>query len=230
MIVHYAVLFPLITGFGPMDDALKATEPPKTVRVRFEVELSNGDALRRYRFDPTLTPEAQWQVLETVGDAEDLDEFGEDWAAEPAPDGRLIPDDLRASLGREVDIEDLGEAWRVSFSHAPSANDDAFDKWAIAQLQASAWIDPVSDRFLRIDYSLPEPVRGPEGGRLTRLDQSWFLETDPIYDLSLITAFSIDFEARAGFSKVSRSYKAKVTFAEILFSNTAAREQFMASQ
>lgn len=230
MSVAYILLFPLITGFGPMDKALAATEAPRTARIVFEVELTNGEAMRTYRFDPREAPDAQWQLVFTSGDAEDLDEFGEDWGAEPAPDGRLFPDDLRASMGKEVEVEDLGEAWRVHFSHVPSDNDNAFDQWAIAQLEASAWIDPEANRLLRIDYSLPKPVRGPEGGRLTRLDQSWFLETDPFYGLSLITAFSINFEARAGFSKVSRSYDAKVTYAEIIFSNSAARDQYLASR
>lgn len=230
MSVSLTLLFPLITGFGPMDKALSATEAPRTARILFEVELTNGKAVRTYRFDPREAEGAQWVLLTTSGEAEDLDEFGDDWGAEQAPDGRLFPDDLRASLGKEVEVEDLGAAWRIQFSHVPSDNDNAFDQWAIAQLKASAWIDPVSDRFLRIDYSLPKPVRGPEGGKLTRLDQSWYLETDPVYDLSLITAFSIDFEARAGFAKVSRSYQAKVTYAEILFSNNAAREQYLASR
>lgn len=230
MLAVFSVLFPLITGFGPIDDALSATEAPRTARLLFEVHMTDGTAVRRYRFDPGLPEEQQWTVLESIGDAEDLDAFGDDWAAEAAPDGRLFPDDLRASLGQEVDVQDLGAAWRVNFSHIPSDNDNAFDQWAIAQLEAVAWIDPVADRFLRIDYHLPEPVRGPEGGRLTKFEQSWFLETDPIYDLSLITAFSIDFEARAGFSRVSRTYKAEVTYAEIVFSTDNAREQFLAAR
>lgn len=230
MFVQLALLFPLITGFGPMDKALSATEAPKTARVAFDVELTNGQAIRHYRFDPRLPDAEQWQLLFSEGDAEDLDEFGDDWGAEAAPDGRLFPDDLRASLGKEVDVQDLGEAWRISFSHVPSENDNAFDQWAVAQLEASAWIDPVADRFLRIDYRLPAPVKGPEGGRLTRLDQSWFLETDPLYDLSLITAFSIDFEARAGFSRIERNYVAKVTQAEVIFATQDAREQFLASR
>ena len=136
-----------------------------------------------------------------------------------APDGRLFPDDLRASLGARVSVDDLGPAWRLSFQHAPSANDSALDVWATQRLQAVAWMEPTDGRFLRIDYALPRPVRGPKGGRLTRFEQSYLLETEPVWGLTYISQFQLRFEAKAAFKTIRQNYKAVITEATFFFAS-----------
>ncbi|MEO0983341.1 MAG: hypothetical protein AAFX03_11895 [Pseudomonadota bacterium] len=218
------------TSSGALDEALEATEPPRTLRAAFTVELTSDKASRVFDFDPRAPEGGRWRLVEAVGEDGDLDQAASIWGAEPAPDGRLFPDDLRPSFGQAVEVDDKGLAWQIDFRHRPSANDTEFDKWAIERLSASAWLDPATNRFLRLDYSLPAPVRGPEGGRLTKFDQSWFLETEPTYGLSVVTAFSIDVEARAGFKTITRGYSAQVTRAELFFSSDEAEAEFLSSQ
>ena len=210
--------FQLVTGSGPMDAALSATEAPKTLRAAFTVELQSDRARRVYAFDPRKHGAERWKVLDWQGEDDELEEVAANWAAESAPDGRLFPDDLRASLGRTVQVDDRGHAWQISFRHTPSKNDGEFDVWAAERLQATAWLDPVGERFLRIDYNLPSPVAGPEGGKLTKYNQSYFLRTEP--------GFSVELEARAAFRKMERRYSANVVQAEFFFASAAAQRDF----
>ncbi len=230
MQVFIIASFLLSTLTGPLDEALEATEAPNTVRVAFTVELKSDRARQVFAFDPRAEVGERWRFVEAEGDDGDLDAAAAAWGAEAAPDGRLFPDDLRASLGEEVSAEDLGGAWRLRFRHRPSANDGEFDVWAAERLDAVAWLDPVADRFLRVDYALPRPVRGPDGGRLTRFDQSYFLETEPRFGLSLVTAFAIEIEGRAAFRRVRRSYSARVLEAEIFFATPNDEASFVAAR
>jgi len=212
---------------GPLDGALHATEAPKTLRAAFIVRLETDDAYRVYSFDPRLAPPERWQRLEGAGNSDELDDVAAAWGAEAAPDSRLFPDDLRASLSRTVEAEDFGDAWRIRFEHRPSLNDSELDVWAADHFESTAWLDPVSDRFLRIDHDLPEPVRGPDGVRLMRYSQSHFLESDPQYGLSFISGIQVDLEARAAFRVVSRRYEARIEQVEFFFSSAAAGEAFL---
>jgi hypothetical protein len=209
-----------------MDSALSATEAPNTLRAAFTVELQSVRARRVYSFDPRKTGAERWQVIDWQGEDDELEEVAANWAAESAPDGRLFPDDLRASLGRSVEVNDQGHAWQMSFRHTPSQNDGEFDVWAAQRLQATAWLDPVGERFLRIDYTLPHPVAGPEGGKLTKYNQSYFLKTEPRWGMSYVSGFSIELEARAAFRKIERRYSANVVKAEFFFASAEAQEEF----
>ena len=226
MILALILTFTILTTSDPMDAALEATEAPKTLRAAFTVELKSTHARRVYTYDPRRTGEARWQVELWEGEDDELEQVAAHWAAEAAPDGRLFPDDLRASLGQEVVVDDMGPAWRVMFQHRPSHNDEAFDVWAAERLQATAWLDPVGERFLRIDYSLPHPVSGPDGGRLTHYEQSYFIRTEPKWGLSYVSGFSIDLKAQAGFRTIQRRYSADILKTELFFSSAEAEAEF----
>ncbi|HPF22047.1 MAG TPA: hypothetical protein PK417_01135 [Hyphomonas sp.] len=212
-----------------MNSALQATEAPTTLRAAFTVELQSSSARRVYRFDPREKGTKRWQVLDWQGDDEELEAVAAAWAAEAAPDGRLFPDDLRASLGPQVLVDDMGPAWKLSFHHRPSVNDGEYDIWAAERLQATAWLDPVGERFLRIDYTLPQPVAGPEGGTLTRYDQSYFIRTEPRWGMSYVSGFSIDLQARAAFRTIARRYSANIVNAEFFFASDEAQRAFEVS-
>lgn len=229
MFLAWLLTFTLNTGSDPMDSALQATEAPTTLRAAFTVELQSSTARRVYHFDPREKGAGRWQVLDWDGEDEELEAVGAAWAAEAAPDGRLFPDDLRASLGPQVTVDDKGAAWKISFHHHPSMNDGEFDVWAAQRLQATAWLDPVGERFLRIDYSLPQPVAGPEGGTLVKYDQSYFIRTEPHWGMSYVSDFSIDLQARAAFRTIKRQYSAKIVKAEFFFASEEAQQDFEAS-
>lgn len=216
----------MVTGSGPMDTALAATEAPRTLRAAFTVELQSDRARRVYAYDPRKQGAERWQVVDWQGDDDELEEVAANWAAESAPDGRLFPDDLRASLGRSVEVNDAGHAWQISFRHTTSKNDGEFDVWAAQRLQATAWLDPVGERFLRIDYRLPKPVAGPEGGTLSQYNQSYFLRTEPRWGMSYVSGFSIELEARAAFRKIERRYSANIVKVDFFFASAEAQKVF----
>lgn len=221
--------FPLVTGGGPMDAALRATEAPESLRAAFTVEMSTQQAMRVFTFDPREPDGMRWKLAIARGEDADLDQAAAAWGAEVAPDGRLFPDDLRASFGETVYVDDLGPAWRLKFQHAPSANDSALDVWATQRLQAEAWMEPVKGRFLRIDYTLPRPVRGPKGGRLTRFEQSYLLETEPEWGLTYVSQFALNFEAKAGFRTIRQDYTAVITEATFFFASPELEEHFVSA-
>lgn len=221
-----AIAYEISVSSGPVDAALRATEAPDTLRAAFTVELISDRASRTFRYDPRLEGDLRWQPVSARGEDDDLDEAAASWGAEAAPDGRLFPDDLRPSVGQQVHVKDLGAAWRVSFRHRPSMNDTELDVWFADRVNAQAWLDPVSERFLRIDYDLPNPVRGPEGGRLTQFDQTYLLETEPNWGLSYVASYSVSLEAKGGFRTIRRHYTATVTSIEIFFANEQAKAEF----
>ena len=118
-------------------------------------------------------------------------------------------------------------AWQINFRHIPSLNDTKYDIWAAERMRATAWLDPVGDRFVRIDYTLPRPVKGPEGGKIRRYDQSYYLETEPRFGMSFVSAFTIELEARAALKTFRRSYRARILQAEFFFANKAAEQAFV---
>lgn len=229
MSLFLSLAFPLITGAGPMDEALRATEAPDALRAAFTVEMTSAKASRTYTFDPRVPKGQRWQLVLAKGEDSDLDQAAAAWGAEIAPDGRLFPDDLRASLGKQVYVDDLGAAWRLKFQHAPSSNDNALDVWATQRLQAEAWLEPVNGNFLRIDYTLPSPVRGPNGGRLTKFEQSYLLDTEPEWGLTYISQFALKFEAKAPFRTIRQNYKAVITEATFFFASPDLEQQFVSA-
>lgn len=230
MIIALLSPFLIASDSGPLGEALEATEAPSTLRAAFTVLISSGEDWRLYTYDPRRPVAERWRHAGEYGENDELDRLGAEWGSEPAPDSRLFPDDLRASLSETVEAEDFGGAWRVRFRHRPSLNDAEFDVWAAEHFVATAWIDPVSDRFLRIDHELPRPVAGPDGGRLMAYRQSHFLETDPEFGVSVITGISVELEARGGFRTIERSYVAQITDVELFFASAADREAFLAAQ
>lgn len=230
MSAFLSLAFPLMTGAGPMDQALRATEAPETLRAAFTVEMKSQKATRTFQFDPRDPDGERWRLVLAHGEDADLDQAAAAWGAEVAPDGRLFPDDLRASLGREVYVDDFGPAWRLKFQHAPSANDDALDVWATQRLQAEAWLQPGDGHFLRIDYTLPRPVRGPEGGRLTKFEQSYLLETEPEWGLTYISQFALEIEAKAPFRTIRQNYQAVITDATFFFASADLEREFVTAQ
>ncbi len=230
MLMAVTLMVSLLTGAGPLADALSATEAPNTLRAAFTVELESKDARRVYDFDPRRAKAERWQLVAWDGEDDELDAIGANWASEAAPDGRLFPNDLRSSLGERVEVDELGGAWRVHFRHHPSHNDGEFDVWAAERLQAAAWVDPGSGRFLRLDYALAEPVDGPSGGKLTEYRQSYFLRTEPRWGMSYVSGFSVNMNGRAGLYKIDRRYAAKITRADFFFANPSAQAAFEATR
>ncbi len=227
MLLLLVIAFPLSTSVGPVDAALEKAEAPNTMRAAFTVELSSQSATRIFDYDPRLPEEQRWLLISARGEDSDLDQVAAHWGAEASPDARLFPDDLRASLGHSVHAEDLGMAWRINFKHEPSLNDGKYDIWAAERMRATAWLDPVGDQFVRIDYTLPNPVKGPDGGKIQRYNQSYYLEAEPRYGMSFVSAFTIDLEARAALKTFRRSYSARVLQAEFFFSSKKAEQAFV---
>jgi len=230
MLFAFLVSLAMATGTGPMHAALEATEAPETLRAAFTVELESNAARHTYFFDPRLPAGARWVVLERTGHDPELDQVAASWAAEAAPDGRLFPDDLRESLGAEVEVNTDGASWKLNFRHHPNHNDTEFDVWAAERLAATAWLDPVGERFQRIDYTLPKPVKGPSGGKLTRYEQSYLLKTEPRWGFSYVSGFMIDLEARAAFKRIERRFEARVTDAYFFFASTDAEKEYDAKR
>ncbi|MEC7291370.1 MAG: hypothetical protein VXW22_14890, partial [Pseudomonadota bacterium] len=103
------------------------------------------------------------------------------------------------------------------------------DVWATQRLQAEAWMEPVNGRFLRIDYTLPHPVPGPKGGRLTKFEQSYLLETEPEWGLTYVSQFALNFEAKAGFRTIRQDYTAVITDATFFFASPELEEHFVSA-
>ncbi len=216
----------LLSDSGPLAKALDATEAPNTFRAAFTVELKSDSATRLYGFDPRRPKDQRWQLLDARGEDAELDMAGDAWGAEAAPDGRLFPSRLRASLGPSISVDELGGAWRLHFKHHPSANDSEFDLMAAEHLMATAWVDPYGERFLRLDYALPQPISMPDGGTLNRYTQSYFLKAEPRWGFSYVSGYSVNLQGQRSFVRQSRRYSATVTQAEFFFANAAAQAEF----
>lgn len=230
MLTVFLASLTMTTGSGPMHSALEATEAPDTFRAAFTVELSSQSARQVYTFDPREPLGQRWQLVSRIGEDPELDAVAANWAQEAAPDGRLFPDDLRACLGQTVEVDTDYHAWRVRFRHHPNFNDNEFDRWAAERLQATAWLDPVGERFLRIDYALPGAVKGPSGGKLTRYNQSYILRTEPRWGFSYVSGFEIELEARAAFKRITRRYEARVTDVQFFFASEEAEHSYRHAQ
>ena len=226
MIAALIVSLSLLSDSGPLAKALDATEAPNTFRAAFTVELKSETATRLYAFDPRRPKAERWQLLDAAGSDAELDLAGDAWGQEQAPDGRLFPSRLRASLGPQISVDELGGAWRLHFKHHPAASDDEFDVFAAQHLMATAWVDPFGERFLRLDYALPEPVSIPDGGKLNRYTQSYFLKAEPRWGFSYVSGYSVNLEGQRSFVSLTRRYSATVTQAEFFFANAAAQAEY----
>ncbi|WP_300376614.1 hypothetical protein [Henriciella sp.] len=225
-----ALAFELSVQTGPIDRALQATEVPETFRAAFTVRLNSDNAMRELRFDPRLEEASQWQLVSSEGKDDDLDDAVSAWQDETVPDGRLFPGGLRGSLGNRVDVNDYGKAWRIEFQHIPYFNNDNVDSGFASHIDAALWMEPRTARVMRLDYSLPEPVRGPEGVRLVEFEQSFILESDPVWGLSYVSSFAVDIEAEGRYRRTERDYVAQVTSVEFFFSSPEAEARFKAQR
>lgn len=214
-----AMAFLMSTGDDPLDTALARTEPPISLRAAFTVELTDGEAYREIRYDPRLI-EAPWQVITSEGKSHELDLAVEEWGSDVSPDGWLFADDLRASMGRIVEAEDMGAAWLVHFQHQLSENDGPLDAWAAEHLAGSAWLEPVGGYFLRIDYDSFEAFDGPKGGQIESYSQNYLFRQDPEYGISYIWAYEVDMKGSYLGERIDRSYRMQVTDVKFFFAST----------
>lgn len=220
-----AAAFLISTVEDPIDSALMRAEPPASLRAAFTVELTDGETFREVRFDPRLTDD-RWSVTKTEGRSAELDYAVRQWGSQAAPDGWLFADDLRASMGRIVEADDVGEAWRLQFQHQPSDNDGPLDIWAAEHLAGVVWMEPVNAYFLRIDYTALEPFSAPNGGTVETYNHSYFLHQDPEFGISYITAFQMDVRGRFLTTDVAKSYGVRVTEIDLFFATTADEALF----
>ena len=129
----------------------------------------------------------------------------------------------------KIDYMDHQQGWPEMAAMFPGLSKDQLpgdESWAAERLKATAWLDPVGERFQRIDYSLPKPVKGPSGGKLTRYEQSYELKTEPRWGFSYVSGFTIDLEARAAFKRIERRFEAKVTDVYFFFASTDAEAAY----
>lgn len=221
--------FLMSTGDDPLDTALTRAEPPLSLRAAFTVEMTDGEAYRQVHFDPR-DADQPWQVIVSEGKSRELDTAVSEWGEGIAPDGWLFADDLRASMGRIVDAEDMGAAWRIQFQHLPSDNDGPLDIWAARHLAGSAWLEPVGGYFLRIDYESFEPFNGPQGGKIDSYKHSYILQQDSEYGISYVTAYKVDIEGQYLGERIDRSYRVRISDVDFFFSSTAEEALFRSQQ
>ncbi|MEL6244838.1 MAG: hypothetical protein AAFQ85_05750, partial [Pseudomonadota bacterium] len=62
MLIPLLAAFTMATGSGPMDEALRATEAPNTMRAAFTVDLLSDRAQRTFRFDPREPIGKRWTL------------------------------------------------------------------------------------------------------------------------------------------------------------------------
>lgn len=222
-----ASAFLMASSQPPLDTALARTEPPISLRAAFTVELTDGEAFREVHFDPrNLPPAARWSVVSAAGESEDLDHAVKAWGEEISPDGWLIPDDLRASMGGLVEAEDMGALWRIQFEHQPSRNDGPIDIWASEHLIGYSWLEPVSEQFTRVEYIAPEPFDWPGGGRVEAYHHTYVLAPDPTYGITFVAAFMVDVDGAFLSREISRSYRARITDVDFFFVDPVDEARF----
>ena len=226
-----AAAFLISTGDSPLDTALRRAEPPASLRASFTVELTDGESFRQVHFDPRLpADDARWKVVETKGDSSELDRAVTEWGLQDDPDGWLFADDLRASMGRIVEAEDMGAAWRINFQHLPSANDGPMDIWAAEHLTGYAWLEPVNAQLLRVDYHAPQPFDGPNGGKVETYDHAYLLQRDPEYGITFVSAYKVDVRGHFLSADIERAYRVRVTDVDFFFSSPVEEALFKAKR
>jgi len=228
--MFWPIAFVIATTEPPVSEALAATEAPKTLRAAFTLEVTSGEALRVIRFDPRLTGPAMWQVTDSHGRDGDLDAVLEGWSRDTSMDGLLFPDNLSERLGALVELEDAGAAWTVDFRPAITDSDTGFDIEASQHLAGRVWLDPVSQRFVRVDYESVGRFRVDGVGRIDRLTQSYVLGQEPTLDLSYVTAFELSFTAGRGPVTRSQTISARLLDVKFFFASPEALAAWQATR
>jgi len=213
--------FSLNTAPGPVDLALQATEVPEALRAAFTVELYYGSDRQTYSYDPRRSSGDQWRLIEAEGENRILDSIFADWASETTPDGRLFATSLREDIGEQFAVDDLGHAWRVRFDHEIA--DPA--RGGPEQLQGRAWLEPATGRFMRLDFSLADPVERPDGSQLTRFDKSYRLEQEQIWGLSYIAEYQISAEISGPEQARLQAYRAVISEASFFYASAKQQDE-----
>ena len=218
--------FLVATMDGPLDHALDLTTPPNNLRAAFTVEITDGSAYRQVRFDPRDVGDDRWELLKATGESEELDKAVDEWGGRTSPDSWLFADDLRASMGRIVEAEDLGGAWRVHFQHQVSDNDGPLDVWAAEHLAGFAWLEPVNGYFLRVEYESLEPFDMPAGGgHIDSYRHIYVLGQDPKHGVSYVSDFKVDVRGKFLGENIERSYRVKISELDFFYVQTEASAQ-----
>lgn len=207
---------------APVSEALAATDAPKTLRAAFTLEVSTTEAKRVVRFDPRLTGPAMWQVENLGGKSEALDTIVMSWTENTSADAILFPDNVRERLGGFVELRDAGAAWFVDFQPLEVAGDTDFDLQTRAHLKGRIWLDPVSERFVRVDYQSVGRFQVKGLGRIDRLSQSYVFNQEPELGLTYITAFELTFTGGRGPITRSETISARLLDVEFVFSSPEA--------
>jgi len=228
--VLWPIAFVIATSEPPVSDALAATDSPKTLRAAFTLEVTSGEALRIIRFDPRLTGPAMWQLTEAKGRNDSLDGVLEGWSVDTSADGLLFPDNLSERLGAFVDLQDAGAAWTVDFRPAVTGGDTSFDIQASQHLAGRVWLDPMSRRFVRVEYESVGRFRVDGVGRIDRLSQNYVLGQDREFGLSYVTAFELSFTAGRGPVTRSQTISARLLDVEFFFASPEALAAWQAGR
>jgi hypothetical protein len=198
---------------APLESALKAAEAPVSLRAAFTATLSTETGEAVVRFDPRKPGYERWAILKGTT-SPDLILAVNEWMQEPAPDGRLFPDDLRPSIGGELDWRAIDGWWVASFRPKQSANDGEFDSWIASHLYGRAWIDPETNALSRIAYWAPRPFDAPDEGRVETLDQAWDFAYAPEFGASYAVSWRIRAEGSTALQPMRRSMT--VTLSDIV--------------
>ena len=220
----------LATSIPPIEETIRATEVPDTIRASFSVQMTSDTAVRFYVYDPRMSPGTQWQMLGSSGDDPELDAAAAAWESEFAPDARLFINDLRQHLGDEAEVDDFGKAWRIKFKQEGVSGERTLGIFAAPELEASAWIEPRDNRLMRIDFRLPAPVETTDDTVIERYDQRYLMDEDEEWGFRYVGAYSLDFKAERNGLPIEQSFSAKITSAEFFFNTPEEQAKFEAER
>ena len=222
-----AFAFVMSTTQTPLSEALDATDAPDTLRAAFTLSVRSGDAVRTVRYDPRLAPGEVWTLSDPRGRSDELDIVLSEWRAVDSADAMIFPDDLRLRLGADVEVEDMGAAWALSFRPSLTVRDTVLDIRASEHLAGLVWVEPETERVVRIEYASTRPfdVRGL--GRVDSLTQSYVLSYDERLGISFISAFDIAYSGSRGPISRSSRIEARLVDVEFFFSSPAAEVEWM---
>lgn len=217
----------LSTASGPLEGALRATETPRSLRAAFVLSVSSEQARRIIDFDPRRPPAEIWKLLLEEGEDARLDAVIASWQADLTPDSMLFADGLRARLGQSVEVHDLGAACALDFRPALAVADTEIDIAAAERLQGTVWLDPAAERIVRVEYTAPKAFSAPQGGRITRLNQAYVLQYDPVYQVSYIAAFHLEIAGGLLRESQSQTVDARLLGVELFFANAQAETAWL---
>ena len=222
--------FVLSTVNGPLDEVLRATDAPNTLRAAFTLEVTSETATRIIVYDSRMPTGQDWSVTGRGGENEMLDLVIDGWRRDDSPDAMLFPDGLRARLGAEVEARDLGGAWEIGFLPALTARDTAIDVAASERLAGRLWLDPHGKRIVRLEFEADRPFDVEGLGRVTELSQTYVLAQDERYDASFVTAFRLSFEGQRWAVSRGQTIEARLLDVELFFASPDAERQWLASR